>query len=154
MEHANAKTDRAPSPASRPHLHAGDKQAVPATGACAASEGIAGTVGGVLSEHGLRVNSRRWDPEQFLGRRLVPSPDVQYTVLDDEAILLNLRNGHGYTLNRVGTIMWELMAGRTLAGVLDEICQRYEVHRDRAHDDLVALVMRLEAEGLARDEGG
>ena len=40
--------------------------------------------------------------EEFLNRIIIPHPDVHCTVLDGEAVLLNLKNGHYYTLNRVG----------------------------------------------------
>ncbi len=155
MEQTNAKAHRAFIPTSlRPDLHVGgeDESAVMGVGATTAE--IAGTAERVLAEAGLSINRRRWDPVQFLDQRIVGSPDVQCAVLDDEAVLLNLQNGHYYTLNRVGTSMWELLAGRTLREVLDEICQRFEVDRERAHDDLVALVMRLEAEELVQKERG
>lgn len=155
MEQAHAKTHRAFIPKSlRPDLHEGDEDAATAMGVCATTAEIARTAERVLAEQGLSINRRRWDPVQFLDQRIVGSPDVQCAVLDDEAVLLNLQNGHYYTLNRVGTTMWELLAGRTLREVLDEICRRFEVDRERAHDDLVALVIRLEAEGLVHEERG
>lgn len=155
MEQTNAKTHRAFIPTSlRPDLHAGDEDAATAMGVCATTAEIAQTAEQVLAEAGLSINRRRWDPVQFLDHRLVGGQDVQCAVLDDEAVLLNLQNGHYYTLNRVGTAMWELLGGRTLREVLDEICQRFEVDRERAHDDLVALVMRLESEGLVQEERG
>ena len=39
------------------------------------------------------------------------SPEVNSTVLDREAVLLNLENGVYYTLNPVGTAIWELFNG-------------------------------------------
>ncbi len=39
------------------------------------------------------------------------SPEVQWTVLDGEAVLLNLENGVYYTLNGVGTKICQLSAG-------------------------------------------
>jgi hypothetical protein len=82
----------------------------------------------------------------------VRSPDVNSTVLDKEAVLLNLENGVYYTLNPVGTTIWELMTGeRTLAEILPALCERYDVSEAAAGRDLVALVTRLHREGLIRE---
>ena len=46
---------------------------------------------------------------------VTPHPDVQCSVLDGEAILLNLETGAYFTLNRAGTVTWELFdEARTL----------------------------------------
>ena len=77
------------------------------------------------------------------------SPEVQWTVLDGEAVLLNLENGVYYTLNRVGTKIWEHFTGdQPLEGVLSAICEGFDVTEDMARDDLTALVARLRQEGL------
>lgn len=100
------------------------------------------------------VETAERDTNTFLHRRPRVNPDVQYTVLDGEAVLLNLANGYYYTLNRVGTAIWELFAERRpLHAVADEICRRFDVERERARDDLFALVIRLEREGLLQTEG-
>jgi len=78
-----------------------------------------------------------------------PSDDVTSTVLDREAVLLNLDNGRYYTLNRVGTAAWELMTGdRPLAEILTAICERFNVTEEVAGQDLIALVARLRQEKL------
>jgi len=94
------------------------------------------------------------EPNACLHRRPRVNPDVQHTVLDGEAVLLNLANGYYYTLNRVGTAMWQLFTDqRDLHAVAEEICLRFDVAWERACDDLIALVIRLEREGLLHMEG-
>ena len=47
---------------------------------------------------------------------LRPSPDVQGTTMDGETVLLDLSSGRYYTLNRLGSVIWEQCMGRqTLA---------------------------------------
>ena len=93
--------------------------------------------------------------ENFLNRVIIPHPDVHYTVLDGEAVLLNVQNGHYYTLNRVGTVAWELFTGdKTLKEVHQIICSRFDVSTDQAGADLVALVTHLDKEGLIQQERG
>lgn len=74
---------------------------------------------------------------------------MHWTVLEGEAVLLNLDNGVYYTLNRVGTVIWECFTGhQSFRHILASMCERFEVTQDQARDDLEALVTRLQQEGL------
>ena len=84
---------------------------------------------------------------------VTPHPDVQCSVLDGEAVLLNLETGSYFTLNSVGTVAWELFNGeRTLTHVHAAICERFDVGEDVARRDLLSLVSHLEQEGLIQGE--
>ena len=77
------------------------------------------------------------------------NPAVHWTVLEGEAVLLNLDNGLYYTLNRVGTVIWECFTGhQSFVGILADMCDRFEVTCEQAREDLEALVTRLHHEGL------
>jgi hypothetical protein len=81
-----------------------------------------------------------------------PAADVQVAVLDDDAVLLNLDTGVYYTLNRVGTVVWDLLTGeRALGAISSAVCNRFAVAEDVAWADLTALVVRLEQEGLVEE---
>lgn len=85
---------------------------------------------------------------------VTPHPDVQCSVLDGEAVLLNLESGSYFTLNRVGTVTWELLNGeRTLAEVLSTLCECFEVSQEVARQDLFSLIQHLGQEGLIQPEG-
>ena len=99
----------------------------------------------------LEAEGDGWGPELW-ETAFVRSPDVNSTVLDNEAVLLNLENGVYYTLNPVGTAIWELVTGeRTLSEILSALCERYDVRPEAARRDLVALVTHLSREGLIRE---
>ena len=84
---------------------------------------------------------------------VIPHPDVQCSVLDGEAVLLNLETGAYFTLNRVGTVTWELFDGEcTLDQILLAICERFEVSEEVARQDLLSLVRHLGQEGLIQPE--
>ncbi|MDO9120098.1 MAG: PqqD family protein [Nitrospira sp.] len=84
---------------------------------------------------------------------LRPNPDVQGTTMDGETVLLDLSSGRYYTLNRLGSVIWEHCAGQsTMADIHAAICDRFEVAPERALDDLVALVNELIQEGLLQQE--
>ena len=84
---------------------------------------------------------------------LRPSPDVQGTSLEGETVLLDLSTGRYYTLNRLGSVIWEHCTGhRTISDIHVVLCDRFEVSPDRALDDLVALINHLIKEGLLQQE--
>lgn len=86
---------------------------------------------------------------------LRPSPDVQGTSMEGETVLLDLSTGRYYTLNRLGSVIWEHCTGHsTISDIHAVLCDRFEVASERALDDLVALVNQLIQEGLLQQERG
>ena len=84
---------------------------------------------------------------------LRPSPDVQGTSMDGETVLLNLSTGRYFTLNRVGSVIWEHCTGHsTMSDIHAVLCDRFEVASERALDDLVALINQMVQEGLLQQE--
>lgn len=81
------------------------------------------------------------------------NPDVQGTSMDGETVLLDLSTGRYYTLNRVGSVIWEHCAGHhTIRDIHTVLCDRFDVAPERALDDLVTLVNQLTQEGLLQQE--
>lgn len=84
---------------------------------------------------------------------LSPHPDVQSTTMDGETVLLALDTGRYYTLNRLGTAIWDQCTGHTtMRDIHAVLCDRFEVSPDRALDDLVTLANQLVQEGLLQQE--
>lgn len=82
-----------------------------------------------------------------------PSPDVEGTNVDGETVLLDLSTGRYYTLNRVGSVIWEHCTGHhTISDIQAVLCDRFDVAPERALDDLVTLVNQLTQEGLLQQE--
>jgi hypothetical protein len=66
-----------------------------------------------------------------------------------ETVMLDLAKGAYFGLDPVGARMWQLLAeGKTLAEVRDAIVEEYDVSREDAERDLLALVADLMAQGL------
>jgi Coenzyme PQQ synthesis protein D (PqqD) len=81
------------------------------------------------------------------------NPDVQATNMDGETVLLDLSTGRYYTLNRLGSLIWELCTGeQTISDIHAVLCNRFDVAPERALDDLVTLVNQLTQEGLLQQE--
>jgi hypothetical protein len=76
--------------------------------------------------------------------------DVQGTNMDDgETVLLDLSTGRYYTLNRVGSLIWDQCTGsNTISDIHSILCDRFDVAPERALADLISLVNDLIQEGL------
>ena len=84
---------------------------------------------------------------------LRPSPNVQDTTMEGETVLLDLSSGRYYTLNQLGSVIWEHCTGLTsLRDIHTVLCDRFDVAPERALDDLVNLVNELILEGLLQQE--
>jgi hypothetical protein len=71
------------------------------------------------------------------------------TVLDGEAVLLELSRGVYFGLNEVGTVVWQLVQEpRTVASIRDAVCEEYDVTRERCLADVSSLLERMREEGL------
>ena len=81
------------------------------------------------------------------------NPDVQGTTMEGETVLLDLSTGRYYTLNQLGSVIWEQCTGHmTLRDIHTVLCDRFDVAPERALDDLVNLVNELILEGLLQQE--
>jgi hypothetical protein len=81
--------------------------------------------------------------------RLKPSPDVLFSQVGDEAVLLNRASGIYYSLDRVGTLVWaEIVAGAPLGHIQSTVLRQFSVAFDVVWADLAALVSDLAAKGL------
>ena len=89
-------------------------------------------------------------PDQTI---LQPNPDVQGTMMESETVLLDLSTGRYYTLNRLGSVIWEhCIDHSTISDIHAILCDRFAVASERALDDLIALVNHLVQEGLLQQE--
>jgi hypothetical protein len=81
--------------------------------------------------------------------------DVLVQELQEESVLLNVRTGRYFGLDRVGTRMWAVL---TTADSLQAACAvlqgEYDVDAERLQGDLLALVEKLLDHGLVEVRGG
>ena len=70
--------------------------------------------------------------------------EVASKVLDGETVLLNVRTGAYFGLNRSGTAVWERLAdGATLVEAANRLVERFSITPERATDDSARLLARL-----------
>ena len=73
--------------------------------------------------------------------RLVAIKDQISCDLDDEAVILGLKDGMYYGLNQVGARIWSLIqAPRALKEIRDTLLEEFEVEASRLDEDLQAFL--------------
>jgi len=140
----------------RPDLEVKADPQQPAIDAHATTQQLADAARARLSEEERRQVERGRKAQHDRLMHSVPRPNsnVQGSTLDGETILLDLNSGRYYTLNRVGTAIWEHCTGlQSLNEIHQQLCARFDASSERIGDDLVALVLQLGQEGLLTLEG-
>ena len=140
----------------RPDLEVKSDPERPVPDATATTQQLAVAACALLSDEERRqIDRGRKDQHDGL-MQTVPRPNanVQGTTLDGETILLDLNTGRYYTLNRVGTAIWEHCTGQqSLKDIHQMLCARFDASSERIADDLIALATQLGREGLLTLEG-
>lgn len=78
----------------------------------------------------------------------IPST-VMLQLVDDETLLFNSATELFFTLNEVGTVMWEIMSETTtLRAVYDELTEAYDVPGEQLEADIVTFATALSEQGL------
>jgi hypothetical protein len=82
-----------------------------------------------------------------------PNTDnIAATLIDGEAIIVNLTTGVYYSTDGIGAEVWGMLEqGKLIVDIADSIAARYEVTKDQASRDLEALVAKLLAEDLVSE---
>ncbi len=75
--------------------------------------------------------------------------DQVSTKLEDETVILHLKDGIYFGLNQVGTRIWNLLeVYRSVGEIRDTLLEEYEVEPAQVEGDLLELVKELHAKGL------
>jgi|GEM_PF-546225 len=75
--------------------------------------------------------------------------DIVWSILEGEAVLLDLETGLFFSLNQVGTLIWERCDGKhTFTEICAALCEAFDVAEEIVHDDLTKLIIYLKQERL------
>jgi hypothetical protein len=84
-----------------------------------------------------------------LPTRVAIPPAVLFQELEGECVLLNLDTERYYSLDDVGTRMWQLLAEHgDVATVVEQLLAEYDVDEATLRQDLVDLIGKLSEAGL------
>jgi hypothetical protein len=89
-------------------------------------------------------------PEPLTVRTTVrPSPRVYARPFGDEIVLLDFGLGEYFGLDAVGGEVWKgVEKGLSISDIADAVAAQFDVTRDRALEDILALVGELRANAL------
>lgn len=98
-----------------------------------------------------RKEARKFFPETVV----TAVPDQVCANLDDGVIILHLHNGVYYSLNQVGTRIWNLIQKpMPVREICDIVLSEYEVESTRCERDLLELLQELAAHDLITLDDG
>jgi hypothetical protein len=78
-----------------------------------------------------------------LDTRVRQSPRIATRTLEGQALIVQLDNRRLHTLNGVGTLVFELADGRSLAAIAAAVVAQYEVDLAVAERDVLGFVHEL-----------
>jgi hypothetical protein len=79
-----------------------------------------------------------------LASRVRASADVLFQKLDREAVLLHLKSGVYFGLDRIGTDIWMILPeSDSLRQVADSITKLYDVSEEQSALDLLELIQEM-----------
>lgn len=83
-----------------------------------------------------------------------PAPGVVGEQLDGTVVVLRLADGAYYSLNDVGSRIWELCDGATpIEAIVTTIIAEYDGEAEAVEADVLELLAGLRAEGLLANGG-
>lgn len=86
-------------------------------------------------------------------RKLHVSSSVTHAELDDEVVLLDTQSGMYFSVDGVGTRIWELLrTGMTEEHIVQRIVREYAVEPDMARADVADFLNMLAERGLIRED--
>ena len=85
----------------------------------------------------------------MLDKYFIRNSSTAYRIINGIALVVGAPEGKLRTLNKVGTLIWELADGKhPLSEVINQICQKFEVDYSRAASDTEAFVQELESKNM------
>src|SRR5712691_1086844 len=79
-----------------------------------------------------------------LDKRLARSERFAWRVIEDEAVLVDRDEEEVLRLNLIATEIWQALDGsRSIAEIIDQIHQRFDVDRKTAENDVLQFVKEL-----------
>src|SRR4051812_1652321 len=82
-------------------------------------------------------------------KRVAVPPDVLCNVIDGEAVILNLNTESYFSLDELGTRMWQVLnSSDSIQAACESLLSEYDVDREQLQGDVDALVEQLKEHGL------
>lgn len=81
----------------------------------------------------------------------VKDEDVLYTSMGEDAVLLHVKRGDYYSLNKVGARLWVLADGtKSIVDLAALLTEEFEISQEQAESDIIELIEQFTQEGLVK----
>ena len=77
------------------------------------------------------------------------APEIAWRVIEDEAVIIDPRNGLVYPFNEVATFCWQACDGKlSIADIINKAFEEFEVSLEQIEKDLVEFFSELIRQNL------
>ncbi|GAB4303350.1 MAG: PqqD family protein [Marinilabiliales bacterium] len=71
-------------------------------------------------------------------------PDMLYSQLDDEIVMMSIENGEYYGLNEIASRIWELLKkDMQVSDIISELMNEYEVDEETCKNDVFEFLSEM-----------
>jgi hypothetical protein len=82
---------------------------------------------------------------------VIKQKNVVTRVLDEETILMRVNYKYPFRLDKMGTMIWQLMDRHQRVGdLIQYVCDSFDVKREDATKDILAFLEKLRGKGLLK----
>lgn len=79
----------------------------------------------------------------------INSEDMTHRIVDNEAVILNLKTGEYYSLNKTGTFIWKLLEDKiSIEDLIDKVTEEFVIDKKSATHDIKLLLKDLIVEKM------
>ena len=79
----------------------------------------------------------------------INSEDISYRIIEDEAVILNLKTSDYYSLNKTGTFIWKLLENKAnLEDIISKFADEFGINIKTATNDIQQLLRDFKRQKL------
>ena len=83
--------------------------------------------------------------------KIVKNKDIEVTDFENEKVMMNLEIGRYFTLNEVGSRIWDLLdKNDDVEGIINGLLEEYEVSREMCSEQVFKYLEELEQYGIIK----
>ncbi len=84
-----------------------------------------------------------------MNSKLQRDPDQEFSLIDDEVVMLSLKNGEYYALNSVASRIWEFIEEyKNLQEILEMLMEEFQVDETTCLNDTLECLYDFKEKGL------
>ena len=87
--------------------------------------------------------------EKLLNAKIVQNKEIDATDIDGDKVMMNLEKGMYFSLNSVGSRIWDIIENPTTADeIIKILLNEYDIAEEKCREAVVSFLKGLEVNGL------